>query len=73
MEPDEMKKKARVGTRRAMMMGFAPFPVSSSRHQRSIFHRELLKSDSELMKWLRIRIESHWSLVSQDWNGGCVI
>ena len=51
------------------MMGFAPFPVSSSRHQRSIFHRELLKSDSELMKWLRIRIESHWSLVSQDWNG----
>ena len=29
------------------MMGFAPFPVSSSRHQRSIFHRELLKGDSE--------------------------
>ena len=43
MEPDEMKKKARVGAIRAMMMAFAPFPVSSSRHQRSIFHRELLK------------------------------
>ena len=42
---DEME----VGRRRGMMMGFAPFPVSSSSHQRSLFHRALLKGDSELM------------------------
>ena len=38
-----------VGGRRGMMMGFAPFPASSSSHQRSLFHRALLKGDSGLL------------------------
>ena len=42
---DEME----VGGRRGMMMGFAPFPASSSSHQRSLFHRALLKGDSGLL------------------------
>ena len=42
---DEME----VGRRRGMMMGFAPFPASSSSHQRSLFHRALLKGDSGLL------------------------